>query len=216
MNSVSRVLSLLFHPVLMPLAGICLLLFGTNSMEVYPLVVKQFIVYTVTIGGVVLPFLFIPFYRWMGVIESVYMHHNRERVLPMFITAGFYYFTLQALQWMFNSNPGLSDSIVAQSTAHFLLATTVTAFAAGLISYWWKISIHMVAMGGILGLLGALIARYGFDRLILLLITLLVSGLVGASRLEQKSHTPAQLYIGYALGSLVMYLSISIPAYWQI
>jgi membrane-associated phospholipid phosphatase len=68
----------------------------------------------------------------------------------------------------------------------------------------WKISIHMLGMGSIVGLLVGLTMRYQSALLPIILSIIIVSGLVGYARLRLDAHTPGQVYAGFALGVLVM------------
>lgn len=69
----------------------------------------------------------------------------------------------------------------------------------------------MLGMGGIVGTLIGLILRYQVDALNLVMTLVLVSGLVGYSRLKLNAHTPLQVYIGFVLGMLILIGSMFIP-----
>ena len=205
MSNISRFFSVLFHPALMPLAGILVVLYATSSMQWYPALIKQLILYTILLGAVLLPLFFIPLYKWFGLIDTVYMHHHRERVFPLLITSVFYLFSHQLLVYMFGMNAAIASTPIASLSRHFLIAMTCTVLLAGFLSYVWKISIHMVAVGGVFGLVLGLVFFYTFDNFIVLIFTLLVSGIVGTSRLEQEAHNKLQVYTGFSLGTAVVF-----------
>lgn len=73
-----------------------------------------------------------------------------------------------------------------------------------LVNYFEKISIHMLAMGGIFGTFAGLAIGFHYDLWLILFLLALASGLTGFARLKLKAHTEAQVYSGFGLGVLVM------------
>ena len=73
-----------------------------------------------------------------------------------------------------------------------------------LVNYLTKISIHMVAMGGIFGTFAGLANGFHYDLWLILFILALASGLTGFARLKLNAHTEAQVYTGFAVGVFVM------------
>ena len=85
-------------------------------------------------------------------------------------------------------------------------AILIILFAA-IISKFWKISLHLLAIGGVGGVFIALQIIQG-GVLHLLLIFILLSGILGAARLEQKAHNYPQVYIGFLLGMSVELITL--------
>ena len=83
--------------------------------------------------------------------------------------------------------------------------------AAFVINLKWKISIHMLGMGGIVGTIIGLILRYQIDAVPLVISLVILSGLVGYSRLRLDAHTPLQVYAGFVLGTLILTGSVLVP-----
>lgn len=78
-----------------------------------------------------------------------------------------------------------------------LLIAGASAIAASLVvSLWWKMSVHMVAVGGILTVCALI-----FGPIILVLVLLVP--IVGWARIELTAHTPAQVAAGACLGAIV-------------
>ena len=59
-------------------------------------------------------------------------------------------------------------------------------------------------MGGATAFLLILNLRLGADFPSFIIVTLLLSGLVGSARLSLDEHSPSQIYIGYLLGFVTM------------
>ena len=72
-----------------------------------------------------------------------------------------------------------------------------------LINFRWKISMHMIGAGGILGLFYAFGRYFHFPSLQAVLFISVVSGLIAAARLYRGAHSPAQLYVGFGVGFLL-------------
>jgi hypothetical protein len=76
------------------------------------------------------------------------------------------------------------------------------------INFLDKISIHLTTLGALVGLVAGL-GFMGFaDLRFLLLLTILLSGWVATARLSLQAHVPRQLYAGFTLGFVVMFLSM--------
>ncbi len=73
------------------------------------------------------------------------MENNRERLIPFFVTSVLYFFCYYLLKRL-----GAPQTILK-----FILLAASTVFILFLLSFKWKISAHMVGIGG---LTGALIA----------------------------------------------------------
>jgi phage shock protein PspC (stress-responsive transcriptional regulator) len=72
----------------------------------------------------------------------------------------------------------------------------------------WKISIHMLGIGGVIGAIAGISQRFQFDHSILLIALILFAGLVGFARLKTKSHNYRQVYAGFILGVAVEWMVV--------
>ena len=102
----------------------------------------------------------------------------------------------------------LSDVMTAFLIRRFLVAAIGCALIGLIITPFWKISLHMISMGGLLALLCAL-QTAGLGQLYpLLLIFILLTGLLGSARLWFGSHNLAQVAAGFVTGFTVALLLI--------
>ena len=85
-------------------------------------------------------------------------------------------------------------------------AILIIIFAA-IISKFWKISLHLLAIGGVVGVFIALQLMEG-GILYVLLIFILLSGILGVARIKQKAHNHTQVYVGFLLGMSVELISL--------
>lgn len=193
-KKVASIISTMFHPMLMPTIGL-LVIFSTQSHITFiPFEFRKIVTLIVLISTCILPLSVIPIFIQTGVIKSIQMETSKERILPLLVTGLFFilgYFFLKKLQ-------------LPAFISLFFLGTLVTVIISMLISFFWKISIHMVAIGGILGALISMWLKYGVNTNVWMLITILVAGTVASCRLLLNAHTPSQVYSGYFLGAIII------------
>ncbi|PLX14880.1 MAG: hypothetical protein C0598_00400 [Marinilabiliales bacterium] len=127
-------------------------------------------------------------------IKSLQMENRQERTLPFVIVAAFFFGTYYVLR----TTPQVSI------INFFILGSTALVILSLLINYITKISIHMIAHGGLLGAFIGLgiIMNQSFNIYIYSII--LIGGITGFARLKLKSHSQFQVYLGYLIGLFFM------------
>ena len=190
--------SILLHPALMTTYA-TFIMFNTGSE--YPYLnpdQKLFMYGFIFLVTFVLPVSATPVYLGLGWVKSIYMTTHKERAMPLMISSlAFYlaYYLLRNLQM---------NSLYLG----FILFSGALVFITGVISVSWKISAHLTAIGGIVGLLPILALRLGVNITPWLIIWVLLSGLLGASRLYLGAHTPRQVFTGFALGFFMVFAGL--------
>jgi hypothetical protein len=188
----SKTISYLFHPVLMPLAGILAIL-AFSHLALLPYDGKAAILWIVSLTTLFFPLAMLPIFYFQKVITGITVSERRERLIPMLSTAGFYYFGYYLMH-------RYTAPLILQ---HFLLASFVCLLAATLVHLKWKISIHMIGIGGFIGLLSALSVLYQSQLNGLLMLSILIAGIIGSARLYLEEHNPRQIYTGFTLGYII-------------
>lgn len=92
------------------------------------------------------------------------------------------------------------NNAVDQIFMPYILASTFTIVVATIITYFWKISLHTIGMGGLVAI--TIICARMMPLLALKLVPIVVvcAGLVGFARLYLQAHTHAQIHVGFAVG----------------
>jgi membrane-associated phospholipid phosphatase len=90
------------------------------------------------------------------------------------------------------------------------LGAAAAVLIAVIINSKWKISIHMVGLGALLGTLFGLSSFLLIDLRMVIILFLLLAGLVGVARITLGAHKPSQIYAGFFVGFLCEYLLLSI------
>ena len=197
-QKLARIISIIFHPLIMPAIGM-LIIFNTGSyLSFMPFEGKRLIMLIVVTGTILFPLSIIPFflyYKWVGKAE---MTNYRERILPLLFTVIMYYLTYYMLH-------RIPVPVLIQT---FMLGASSSVFLNLVINLKWKISSHMIGIGGITGLIVALYINLQIDVSLFLVLSILLSGVIGFSRLYLNAHTPLQVYLGYLTGFLTIFLVV--------
>ena len=94
--------------------------------------------------------------------------------------------------------------------SNFMLGTTIAAGLATVITLFWKISIHLAAIGGLTAAICLLSIMYRINYSIPVSMLVLMSGLVGWARVELNAHTIGQVGAGWTLGVVSVILAFLI------
>ena len=139
----SLFLSFLFHPLLMPVyAMLILLLFQGISFGLIPLKLKLMLLGLVFISSVLIPLGLIYLLYKLGLISSLYMNTREERLFPLLVIAIFYYVTYYLLK-------GIPISLIYHM---YMLGGTLLTIVLLAINFFRKISLHAAGMGALTGL----------------------------------------------------------------
>lgn len=147
----------------------------------------------------IFPVMVILFFRSTNVIRSLYQLSRQERKFPYITTIAFYlmaYYLLKNVQ-------------ISPIFHYFTFGAAVLSMTVFAINFFWKISAHMIAIGGITGMLLGLAFTGIVGNPYLVVIAVFIAGIVGFARLQLNANTHAQVYSGFVLGVLGMiYLSL--------
>ena len=189
-NQGIRVVSVVLHPLLMPVFGILILFYSGTYLSFLPETAKRMITLIVTGGMFIIPLSLLPFYIYRKMISSVELTQRNERFVPLLVTAILYYFTFTLLK-----NLGVSHLILSM-----LLSALISIVILMIIGRKYNISLHAAGMAGLSGFLLALSLRYGLSSPVILYGSFILTGLVGSVRLKQGAHRPPEIYTGYLVG----------------
>lgn len=191
----ARFISYLLHPLLLPTYAL-LVLFSQSAyfMMILPTNYRWAVLGLIVGNTVLLPVIIIWMMLTRGLISSMQLPERRERTFPFIIVALAYFTT-----YIMMGKMGLPSIYVL-----FVLGGGVLTVLATLINLFWKISIHMLGMGGITGgFIGLMLFQSLYSPMLLIAIILL-SSLVAFARLKLNTHNESQVYVGYLVGVIVM------------
>jgi len=194
-DKIAKIISVILFPLFFP-SYVILILFYYNNFNTYQITLNaKFMVFTIIfITTCVFPLLFIFIMKKRGMIKSIQMETREERVFPLIISTIFFFMAYYMLK----------DIEVLGLFLFFLIGSTLLLIITLLINFLSKISIHMIGVGGMTGALIGLSLRMNADLVVLINISLFLSGLTGYARLKLKAHNQSQIYTGFLSGLLIM------------
>ncbi len=205
MTTTARILSVLFHPLLLTtyLFATLAAVLPTALAPVYSESFGTFLlmIFLVTF---VLPVICMGIFKTFGTINSFTMKTRRERLIPFIFITGIYV----ATTWMFLQNGGrsLDDNLI-----RLLMVIDGLVMVATLVTFFYKVSVHSLAIWGIIGVMMVL-ARMAEINTMLYISTgmIVLAGFVMAARLHLGAHSAAEVFSGAALGLVASILGMLI------
>lgn len=194
----SRALSWLLHPFLVPLYVLGFMLLTDGFLSRLPASIKSYLAWIVVLYAAIVPMLSIAFMRGLGLLKNFGLHSQRSRLLPLLVGAISY--VLCAIT--------LSDVAVATIIRKFVLAAACCEVLALVVTPFWKISLHLICMGGVTAVFTLLSVAGAGQHFWALVATILLSGALASARLHLGAHNPSQIAVGYFGGLVVAMLAM--------
>lgn len=195
----ARLLSAVFRPYYMPLAGFVALFIFTD-LSLLPPAYKWAVLALVYVFTVFLPGLCVFFYRKISGRAPMQLRWRENRAVPytLYIIS---YLACLHLMAAFN---------MPRYMCGILVSALFTQITCVLINIWWKISMHSAASGALTGALVAYSVIFAFNPVWWLSVTILLSGAVGTARMILRQHSLAQVTVGTLLGVVCGFAGIAI------
>lgn len=196
-NILANIFSAIFQPIFIPMYGIILLSIADPVISNFSAPVLRFLWLVIFTTTALIPLMVVVGGRMLGLIGDTFISNRKERPLPYILSLASYIVGIIIL-----SNKGLHFIYIAP-----FIGSTITLVAIFVVNFWWKISAHMSAMGGLTGGILAYNFLFLHNIISIMVITILISGIVGWSRMKLKAHTLAQVGCGWLTGFLCVFLS---------
>lgn len=190
-KSASRIVSYLFHPLVITTLGMLFLFNSGTSLSVLQPEVKRISLIVTALFTFVFPASMIIILYLTKVIHTIDLYERKERILPMALAIVLYLFTFFVMRGI----PQLTGGHIV-----FLFCPPVALFVALVVNNFMKPSIHMVGIGILAGILLVVGLVYGASVQYLFIAVVLAGGLVGSARLRLGIHRPVEILIGFMIG----------------
>lgn len=203
MNLLSRIVSFLFHPLLLATYMFALFAFslpaGLDPLKEDGHLNFVFLIFCVTF---VLPALNIGIFKTFGSIRSFAMEERQERIIPFsFITILY-----GVITYLFYSRTrvSLNDNLLK-----FLLIIDILVLIATIVTIFYKVSVHSMSIWGFIGIILPL-NKVSEDGALFFptIIAFVIAGLVMTARLQLNAHTPREVMVGSMLGFAISFTSM--------
>lgn len=214
----ARFISLIFHPLLMVTYMLVILLwvnpflFGVNDLYEAS---SRIMILQVFLSSFFIPGMAVTMLRFTGLVKSIELPDKQDRIGPYIISGIFYL-------WLFRSL--LTNTLIPSIYTSFVLGATIALFIAFFVNIFSKISAHATGMGGLVAMNYITLVTFPeYSSIVvplfngqameitlsaLFITTILMAGLVGASRLILDAHHPSDLYGGYLIGFIAQFLAL--------
>ena len=192
-----KIISYIFHPLLIPFAGT--IAYFQLTPKYSPLELQSGNILPIFILTVIIPIISFFILRNLGIVKSVFLYQISERRYPLMISI------LLLLMVLIKVIP---NNYVIELYYYFV-GLIVAAFAA-LILVFFKVksSLHLMGMGSLLMFLVCLSIHFEKNITLAISLCILASGLVASSRLYLKAHSRGEVVIGLLLGLVSQLLTI--------
>jgi hypothetical protein len=191
-HTIAKLISVLFHPLFVPIYFVWFLLFihplafiGFSSLQKFQTLV------IVGINLTIFPLVSVLLLKALGFIESIYLKTQKDRIIP-YIACGIFFF------WAF--------TVFKEQTKYpivlvvFILGIFLASSAALIANIYFKVSMHAIGMGGLLGIFAILFYNNNLSMAWPLALVLIISGMVCTARLLLNTHTTRDIYVGLLIG----------------
>jgi hypothetical protein len=193
----SQVVSVVFHPIFIPLYGLLIIFSAPTLLYFIPLKIKKLTLFVIACNNILLPLSLILFLYSRGIIKSFQAREKHERTIILVITTILYLITTILMIRL--PIPNLIKV--------YFVSTTLVSFITLIINFFWRISLHSVAVGGLLTLVCFMVYIFNVPVIWYLSGVVLLSGLVMFSRLYNDDHEPAEVWSGFFAGAASMICS---------
>lgn len=212
-RGLAHTISYIFHPIFM-VFYMLLVMIAVNPYSFGFGEVTNRNVMLISVGAltVLFPIIAIVLLKMLGLIDSIELRTQKERVAPLAMTSIFYL-------WLFVNIK--SNSAIAPMFSSYVLGAIIGVFMALLLNAFTKVSLHAMGIAGMLT--GFVLFRFfhayedflvGFNETsyviqtdVIVILLVVIVGLVGSSRLLLKSHTTEELIGGYFIGFVAQLLA---------
>ena len=198
MKKLASVISYLFHPLIMPSLGLLIILNSGTYLALLDPAAKRAILFVMALGTLIFPLMMLPVIQYRNLVLRNGQEGNwGEQLLPRIIILVLYIIT-----FIYFKQLPLSKVIHA-----YVLSVAGTLLILVLLNLKLKISMHLAALGGISGLIIALIALYQTPLQGFLMLSFLAAGLTGTARLAIGDRW-GELLSGFLLGFMVVLITV--------
>ena len=200
MRMAAKVISVLFHPLFIPVYISWFLLYHTPLFPQFTEENKLLLLLRFLIMYTVFPLVTILLAKGLGFVQSIYLRTQKDRIIP-YVACGIYYFWMW---YVLRNQPEFPRELVMLSMSIFIAASLGLIFNSYL-----KISMHSIAAGLMAAFIYCIAILSDANLGIYISFSFFITGLIGTARLVNADHLPAEVYGGFFIGIISVLF-----AYW--
>ncbi len=186
----ARIVSWLLHPAMIPLL-VFTILFVFTYLRILPTAYKLIVLGIIGVFTIVTPAIAIYVYRRLHKISISDISHQRHwRFIPFLMMAMCYFVCLQLMYKL----------MLPWYMTGIIVTALLIQIICMLVNFCLKLSEHMAGMGAIVGGIVAFGTLFGYNPLSCLAVVILLSGIMGTSRMILRFHSLGEVLASFFLG----------------
>lgn len=192
-----KVISYIFHPLLVPFAGT--LLYFLITPKYSPLELQSGNILPIFILTVIIPIIFFLILKNLGIVSSFFLPTTKERKYPLYISICLLLMVVLKV---------IPNNYVIELHFYFIGLITAALTALILLFFNFNSSFHLIGLGSLLVFLINLSIHFEKNITIAVGLITLVTGIVASSRLLLKTHNKVEILIGLFIGAISQLLTL--------
>ena len=198
----AHLFSYLFHPLFIPLYVTFFLAFiHPGYFAGFGLLAKKKVMLLIAINAFAFPAITVLLLKGLGFIDSLFLKTQKDRIIPYIASGTFFFWT----QYVLREQPYIPRILVA-----FMFGVFISSSAALIANIYYKISMHAIGMGGLVGLFLVILQQNTMLMTWPLSLAILLAGLVCTSRMIVSDHRPKEIYAGLIMGLICQFIGAAI------
>ncbi|MFD2529483.1 hypothetical protein [Polaribacter marinaquae] len=199
MEKFYKIISVVFHPIVVPTIGV--LLYFILIPSSYPSNLKLTLLSLIFIMTYLVPLLILILFKKLKLIESFNAHTIKERKLPVAMMIVLFYLLGNTIA-----------NIGAMRDISLLFYATSGALMLLYVFFVFKIktSIHLLSLGISTAFFLIIDINNSSNFPLVIILNILIAGIVANARLYLKAHKPSEVYIGFFMGFISTFITYNI------
>ncbi len=197
MKVFAKLISYLFHPLLIPVAGTFTYFIITPKYN--PLILQGGILLPIFILTVIIPIISFLILKNLGLIRSVYKTEGKEQKYAFYITIILLLMVLIKV---------LPNNYIIELYYYFVGLIIGASTSLILLIFGFKSSVHLLGMGSLLMYLVSLSIHFEINVIMALSLLILGTGLVCTSRLYLTANSKYEILIGLIIGIISQLITL--------
>lgn len=199
MEKFYKIISVIFHPIVVPTIGVLLSFILIPSS--YPSNLKLTLLSLIFIMTYLVPLLILILFKKLKLIESFNAHTIKERKLPVAMMIVLFYLLGNTIA-----------NIGAMRDISLLFYATSGALMLLYVFFVFKIktSIHLLSLGISTAFFLIIDINNSSNFPLVIILNILIAGIVANARLYLKAHKPSEVYIGFFMGFISTFITYNI------
>lgn len=198
-KTLAHFFSYVFHPLFIPLYVTYFLTFiHPGYFSGFSVQQKSWLLIRVAYIMIFFPLITVLLLKGLGFINSIFLKTQKDRIIPYMACGIFFFWSYQVFK---------NQHEIPVILTSFAFAVFLSSSMALMANIYFKISMHAIGMGGVVGLFVIIMQQNTMLMTVPLAIGLLITGIVCTSRLLISDHSNKEIYTGLIIGIVCQFIS---------